>query len=228
MKTRDQVLLGAFRKFGGVGDNESLDSNQISNGTYALQAILNSWNSYGNLIWKTKQYSVPLTLNVGSYSVGPTGTIVTSGVPVKMVSAQRNDTIAGTSVPVNIFTRTEYFEIPAVTSQGAPVSVYFKPEKTISTLYVWPVPDSYWASYGRVLIDLTEQISLPSAGTDIIDLGDMWEEALIYTLAHRLASEYGVPLQEKQELKAMSKELIQLAQEGSNEEGSIFLSPKSK
>lgn len=228
MKTRDQILDGAFRKFGGVGDNESLDANQISKGTYALHAVLNTWNSFGNLIWKTNQYTVPVVAGTAAYTVGVGQTIVTGGVPVKLVSAQRHDTVASTTVPINVYTRTEYFEIPSVTSQGAPNAIYFKPGKTFSTLYLWPVPDAYWEANGNVLIDITEQLSLPAAGTDVIDLGDMWEEALIYTLAHRLSTEYGVPLQEKQELKKMSDELIELAKEGSNEEGSIYISPHTR
>jgi hypothetical protein len=63
--------------------------------------------------------------------------------------------------------------------------------------------------------------------TDSNDLGFPveWTEAVIYGLAVRLAPEYGLSINERQQLKMEAKEFKDVALSFGTEEGSLFLQP---
>ena len=58
-----------------------------------------------------------------------------------------------------------------------------------------------------------------------LSLPPEWTEAVIYGLAVRLAPEYGLSINERQQLKMEAKEAKDLALSFGTEEGSLYIQP---
>ena len=58
-----------------------------------------------------------------------------------------------------------------------------------------------------------------------MDFPRYWYEAVIYGLASRLSREYGIPVQDRQELKQEAEMFHQQALSFGTEEGSLYLQP---
>lgn len=229
MKTRDQLITDALEKAGGLGVNETASANQITRASSALYSLLKTFHTKGMPLWKLKQYSFAMNLFTNGYaSLGYSCTLNTAGHPLKVISAQRYDNISETTIDLHIDTRYEYFVIPSVNIESVPTQIYFKPTATFGEVYLWPRPDTYWQTNGTLLIDIQEPTNTLTAGTDLPDFPNEWEEAIIYGLADRLAPNYGLPIQERQMLKADAKERLDDALSFGNEEGSVYIHPAKK
>jgi hypothetical protein len=232
MKTRDQLITDALEKAGGLGVNETASANQISRASSALYSLLKTFNTKGMPLWKLKQHQIPMGVFINGYtSMGAMADgagFETLTKPLKIISAQRYDTIAETTIDLYVDTRYEYFVIPAVNVESVPTQIYARPTKTLLELRLWPRPDAYWTDHGMVYIDVQEAITTLTAGTDLPDFPDEWEEAIIYNLADRLAPNYGLPVQERQMLKKEAEARLEEALSFGNEEGSVFIRPAQR
>jgi len=227
MRTRDQLVTDALRKCGALGDGETAAAAQLAAGANAINALIKAWAAHGLQIWKMETVTSLMSLMTSEVglTVGVGQTIVTSNSPVKLISAYRYDALSEVSVDLTVESRERFFDIPNRTSEGAPVAVYFQPLKTTGTFYAWPLPDESWVTNGSFKLDFQVQFTTTTSGSDVLDMPDHWEEALIYNLAVRLAPEYGLSINDRNVLKIEAKETLQLALDFSNEEGSIFLRP---
>jgi hypothetical protein len=227
MRTRDQLVTDALRKCGALGDGETAAAAQLAAGANAINALIKAWAAHGLQIWKmeTVESLMSLMVDEDGLTVGVLQEIVTSNLPLKLISAYRYDTLSEVSVPLTIEARERFFDLPNLTSEGAPVTVYFQPLKTTGIFYAWPLPDGHWSTNGVFKLDFQVQFTNTTTGSDVLDMPDHWEEALIYNLAARLAPEYGLSINDRNVLKMEAKETLQLALDFSNEEGSIFIRP---
>lgn len=230
MKTRDQLITDALRKCGALGDGETAASAQISAGASAINPLIKAWAAHGLQIWKIERVTEPMSSFVddSALTVGVGQTIVTTNHPLKLVNAWREHTVDETVTELHIATRQRYLGNPTPTTTGTPVEVYYQPLKTTGQISLWPVPDTDWSTNGNLLLDFQVQFTETSTGSDVIDMPDHWEEALIYALAVRLAPEYGVPINERNLLKIDAKEALDLALSFSGEEGSLFIYPERR
>lgn len=226
MKTRDQIITDAFRKIGGLGDNEVATPEQIAAGASALHSLVLALAHMGMPTWKMTRVQVPLNLFTTMnpvVTIGPGQQVSTPTMPLKVHTATRND---GTSnVPIFILGREHFFRLPVTTASGAPVNCYYKPEKTHGLLQIWPAtPDPYWTNH-VLLLDIQCEFTTPANDTDTPDFPDYFEEAIIYNLAVRLAPEYGLAPTDRQMLTADAKEILKNAIDFDYDVGSLFLRP---
>lgn len=227
MKTTTELITDAFRKIGALGDYETLTTAQYNAGFSALRSLIPALAAQGLPLWKMKSYNISMSYFVnGSVTIGPGQTYSTTTTPLKLISAQRKDNTLLTAIDMFIYTRKQYLTIPSIQFSGTPTHVYFDPRKDYGVINVWPYPDSYWQSNGYVAVDLQEQFVASATSTDLPDFPDYWEEAIIYTLAVRLAPEYGTPTLDRTALKDETKQLVNDALGFGNEEGSIFIHPQ--
>lgn len=227
MKTRNEIITDALRKCGALGEKETPTTEQYNAGASALNSLIKAFAADGMQIWKIEQVVKDFSAFTTSaaVTVGVGKTVVTSNVPLKLIGAWRQLTASELKTPLEIYTRQEYMDIPDPAAEGAPLAVYFQPLKTDGSLYLWPIPDSTWQADGRIVLDFQVQYTATTAGTDVLDFPDHWEQTLIYSLAQRLAPEYGVSINERNLLTQDSERFRQEALFFSNEEGSIFLRP---
>lgn len=227
MKTRNEIITDALRKCGALGEKETATTEQFNTGASALNALIKAFAVDGMQIWKIEQVVEPFSsfTTSAAVSVGVGKTIVTTSAPLKLIGAWRQLTASELKTPLEIYTRQEYMDIPDPAAEGAPLAVYYQPLKTDGSLYLWPIPDSTWQTDGQLVLDFQVQYTATTTGTDVLDFPDHWEQTLIYSLAQRLAPEYGVSINERNLLTQDSERFRQEALFFSNEEGSIFLRP---
>ena len=230
MKTKEQIIIDAFRKIGIPGDGDVLTSYQMDVGISALDGVVKFFVAkHGLPLWKTEDLVFTMdNFTDNMVTIGPTGTIVTSTPVVKIKGAWRVDLTDATKplqVALQIKERERFNTIPNYLQSGPPVFVYPEYKSTVLNLYIWPVPDTYWDAGGSVKLTTLSELNVYSDDETELDIPAYWEDPIIYTLACRLAPEYGVSQSERTALMLETKELVKDAEGFDSEVGSIFIRP---
>lgn len=173
------IVTAALRKIRVVAKDEAAPAADMTDGVFALNLMLKSWQRKEYLDWTITSGTKTLT-TAASYTLSPVR-------PIRILNARYTDT-AGTQTPMQELTREEYDALPVKTSQGIPTCFYYDRQKEAALLYVWPVlasatTESISYTYERELEDIAD------AG-DTIDMPVEWLECVIYNLGSRLASDY--------------------------------------
>lgn len=125
--------------------------------------------------------------------------------PLRIVNAQSAWSITDSEIPLETFSRQEYFDQPDKTTKGQTSNYYYSPQLTAGELYVWPTAQSNLnvlrMSYIRPLVTMITNIDAP-------DFPDEWQECLAYMLATRLMDEYGLEQDRQTMLKQKADELL--------------------
>ena len=110
--------------------------------------------------------------------------------PQRILSCRRKTFADDNEIPVNSWSRQEYFNQVNKTSTGTVVNCYYSPQLDNGRLYVWQtassVNDFLRFTFERPLQDILN-------GEDNLDFPVEWLEAIIYNLAMRLSDDYDVP-----------------------------------
>lgn len=219
---RDAVINGALRKLAVLPSGATGDTNQIADGSTALNAICKALQAEGMPLWKIVTATFTTTAGTSSYTIGPSQTI-NSGKPNKVLEAFY--TVAGgNNTPLNVYNRYDFMLLPASTTvTGTPVNIYYQPLRTTGTLALWPTPVDSTTS---ITIHYQAPFDDVNSATDDLDFPSYWMQALIYLLAWTLAPEYGIPTQDRQQLAVEAKYWKDEALSNGSEEGSIYLQPR--
>lgn len=95
----------------------------------------------------------------------------------------------GNEVPLRVATRQEYFSYVNKTATGTINTVYYDPQIDNGRLYVYPTSNT---TNDVVLLTVQRQIADFDATSDNADFPVEWLEAIIYNLAARMLSKYGI------------------------------------
>ncbi|WP_299076528.1 hypothetical protein [uncultured Paraglaciecola sp.] len=225
MRNRDDIIVDAFRKLGIPGDHDTLHDEQVTAGIRALISMTNTFHAkHGMPLWKTRTLTVPLTTLVSNVlTIGPSGNIVTTDIPSRILDVWKEE--GGNRVPLVRYSRQEFYDIPHNTSFTEP-SVYFIEEsKSEQSIYMWPTPSESFKASSNLVVSYVSKFTRIIDDDSFPDFPDHWEEAIIYGLAVRLASEYSTPLDRKQSLQKEAKEYFDAAIDEDGDEASIYLRP---
>lgn len=225
--TRDGIVNAAFRKIGVAVDGATVTSTQLTNAQEALNNIVFSLYAQGMPVWAMTTTSFPLVQGQVAYQVGlgiGTGTLNVQA-PLKIVQGWSRDNISNTDIPLNIYTQYNYNLLSTKINQGYPVHLWYQPLNQAGTMTIWPAPDSYSAANRSLWIVYQRSFDQFDAGTDTPDFPQVWLEPLIYSLAHRLSPEFGLPLAEQDKLNETASNLVANALSFGTEEGSFFIQP---
>ncbi len=218
--TRNDLILGALRLIGAIGQGETASSVQITEASEALNMMVKAWQADGMSLWVTKEYSLTLLASTASYT--PTVKMM------KVLQAYNRNTASSVDIPMRIITIDEYNRLGNKTSSGNPIQLVHIPNRTDSTIKVFPVPTSVEAAANTIKITYQKPYDDFDAATDEPEFPSEWFDALKYGLAFRLAGEYGVSLQDRrqlmQEAALMKSEVLLYG----TEEGSIKFSPDNR
>lgn len=222
--TRNQFIEAALRTLGVLAVDQTPSSTEYTNANVKLNALVGELRAKGLRVWQRTNYTMSLTNGVSSYTIG-SGQTLNTAYPLHLLQAVRIDSNQSTRIPVEIIADYDFNLLPS-NSSGVPIQVRYQPRINTGVIKVWPTPDTYAASY--VTIDLTylRPIEYFSTSTDTADFPEEWVSAIIYGLAVRLAPEYGIPLQDRQLLIQEAERYLQIAEDHSYEDGSMYIQPK--
>jgi hypothetical protein len=229
-ENRDQVIKGALRKLAVLPSGGSPSTNQTTDATEALNALMKALNAEGMPLWAVTSYSFNPVVGTNSYTIG-IGQTLNTAAPLKLIQARRLDSGSTVAVPMNIYNRYDFNLLPnQSTITGTPVSVYYQPILTsgsvdAGTLKLWPYPDS---ATPTIYLDYIRPFQDMTSSTDNLDFPPYWTNALIYNLAWLLAPEYGIPPTDRNLLAEEAKFWKDEALSFGSEEGSLFMQPDMK
>lgn len=228
--TRDSIINAAFRKIGVLVDGATMTTTQQSAAQEALNNIIFSLYAQGMPLWAiSTTYFTPIQ-GQNTYPIGLGAGIgnLNTTAPLKVLQAWNLDVSNPSStyrIPMNIYTQFNYNLLNAPNNQGYPIHFWYQPGNQQGTISIWPAPDAYSAQYRQIWFTYQRPFNQFNTATDTPDFPQVWLEPLIYSLAHRLAPEYGLPLSEVDKLNETANALITNALSFGTEEGSLLLQP---
>lgn len=174
----------ALRLLSEIESGEDPTDDELADGLVALNGMLDSWRNDNLLAYAKQQETVTLSASDSSYTLGPSGDLVTTR-PVAVLEAWIRDN--GIDYPVTIINEADYAAISDKTTQSNwPDTLLFRPTFPNATVIVYPVPDAT-----RSLILVTQVVvGQYTATTDTVTLPPGWEAAIDFNLAIELAPEY--------------------------------------
>lgn len=208
-----ELITQTLRKMTVLGVTQALDADEAEAVRIELNTMLKGWQRSGPHLWKKTEGSVTMTNAAASYDL--TATLN----PLRILSMRYRDT-ASRDLPMRLFTREDYFNLPLKTSSGIPTQYYFDPQRGAPTLYVWPVKATITTETLRVtyqkriddIDDLSNDIDIPQEHFDV----------LMYALAERLLDDYGIEGETAQRIMLRSQSLLQSAMDWEREDEIIF------
>ena len=181
--TARQVIVYALQKLNVLALTQALDADEAAAALQELNLMLKTWQRRGPFLWKRVEGSVSLVAATASYNLASTLN------PLRILSIRYRDT-SSNDLPMRLFTRQEYFDLPTKTSAGTPTQYYFDPQRGAPTLYVWPVKatvttETFQVTYHKRTDDLDDL-------ANDIDIPQEELETIGYGLAARLLDSYGI------------------------------------
>lgn len=212
--SRNELITGALRIAGAVAQGETPTADQITEASEALNMLVKAWQVDGMQLWVTKEYTLSLVSGTAVYT--PTTKMM------KVISAYNHNTSSNIDIPMTIITRDEYNRLGNKTSNGNPIQLFHTPNRTDSTIKLFPTPDSTSATYNQIIITYQKPFDDFDSSTDEPEFPSEWFDALKFSLAVRLAPEYGMDINDRKQLLQEAILLKAEAMSGGTEEGSIF------
>ena len=84
--TRDQIISSALRKLGVLELGATPDTDTVNNGAQVLNLMIKQWMTDGIKLWTIVEDVLPLVANKNSYTIGPSGDLVTDK-PLRLIQA---------------------------------------------------------------------------------------------------------------------------------------------
>jgi hypothetical protein len=208
-----ELITKTLRKMAVLGVTQALDADEAEDVRVELNLMLKGWQRKGPHLWKKTEGSISLVNATASYDLAATLN------PLRILAARYRDT-ASRDLPMRLFTREDYFNLPVKSSSGIPTQYYFDPQRGAPTLYVWPVKATVTTETIRVtyqkriddIDDLNNDIDIPQEHFDVV----------LYALAERLLDDYGIEGEAAQRIMLRSQALLGEAMDWEREDELIF------
>ena len=186
-RTVIDIIKRAYRLLGVYSIGETPSADESSDGLAALNAMLDEWATEPLLTYVKSLDSITLIPNTSVYTLGATGTVVTSR-PETIDDSSYLEWL-GVSYPMSVATLEEYNSLTLKdTTSTVPFVLWYKDDYPNGTLTVWPTPS--------VAMTLKLWSIKPLGGftsvTDVIALPAGYENAITFNLAMALAAEFTV------------------------------------
>jgi hypothetical protein len=224
--TRDQLIAGALRLCGVLAEGETATATQVTNASEALNMLVKRLEADGMPLWAIKQSTITMSASTNSYNIG-IGQTINTDKPLKVIQAFIRDS-SNNDTPMRIVTRQEYNVLGNKASSGRPIQVFYEPLNDYGVLHIFPTPSATDASGNTLYIVYQRPFEDFDASTDNPDFPQEWYEVLKYQLAARMAGEYQLPIQLRQQIAGEAKDLKDAALSFGTEEGSLYFGVDSR
>jgi len=142
--------------------------------------------------------------------------------PLRITSSRRKTYGDDNEVPIDSWSREEYFNQVNKNSEGTVIATYYSPLLVNGRFYVWQTASSA-NDYIRISFERT--IEDVDASTDTLDIPVEWHETVIYNLAARLVDSYTVPSQKQQQIIGKARYFMDMSLGWDQELESIDIQP---
>lgn len=178
MTTALDVIKRAMRLAGVYSIGEEPSADETDSGLQALNGMIGTWANESLLIYAHTQDSIPLVASTGLYTLGPSGTFVTTR-PIEALDMSYV-VYQSISYPCPMMTIEQYNSIPfkAQTAQF-PWALWYEDTYPNGSLTVYPTPD---ASSTLVFTSKKELSSFADLTTDVT-LPPGYFDALCFNMA---------------------------------------------
>lgn len=219
--TRDELITAAIGTLGVLARGQTPDSDDISKAATKLNMLVSYLRTMQIPLWSRTETTFSLTASVSSYTIG-VGQTLNYPYPLKMLEAYSIPTNGNTRIPMNIISNEEYNRLPTNTSGGQPIQLTYQPLVNTGEIKIWPVPDSSVVTNYQVKIVYQAPFDYFNSATDTMDFPEEYYLPIIYHLAVLIAPDWGIPIDDRRELKKEAKEYMDNVQSFGEEDASWF------
>lgn len=184
-----ELIRAALNTTNVLFDGEDPDANTAKAALFQLNSMLDTWTADSLAVYAERNDLFTLVPGQAIYTVGPTGDWVMPR-PVEIVAAQTR--ISSTiEYPLQIVSNNEY---NAIRVKGLTNSIQY----VMGAQYGYPnAIVSFYPTPSTINpVRITSRIHFASLSnmTEIVDLPPGYQEAIVYNLAHRIATSMNKPL----------------------------------
>lgn len=216
--TRNEIIKAALRKCQVLAKGQEPEAEDLADGAEALNALIQTLSTDGMPLWKRTTTSITLVTGQRDYTVSNLWKVAQV-----LLKTSDNETV------YELREKSLYdLNILPQASLGQPVHYSYLPQIENGVVRIWPTPDTTTAANKTLDVVSQKETSTFNASTDTPDFPTYWTEVLIYGLAHRLAPEYGVGLEDRQDLLQTYTRLKSEADGMGDEDGSLFFAPERR
>lgn len=225
--TKLQILDAAIGTLGVLARGQTPDTEDYEKAETKLNMLLARYRTKQLPLWKRTEYTFSPTAATSSYTIG-SGQTLNTPYPLKMLEAWSIPVAGNTPIAIELIANSEYNQLPTDTSSGQPLKMTYQPLNNTGVLKIWPTPDSSVASNYEIKIVYQKPFDYFVNDTDTMDLPEEWYLPLVYDLAVLLAPDWGLPLEDRRELKQEAKLYMDEVQSFGEEDASWFFQPSRR
>lgn len=208
----DDIIRQGAQLCGIVPLGRSLLDEQMEHAREMLKSALQHLSALGVGLCQWQNTTLALTAGTAAYTLAAD----TIGVEFPMMLAVTGET---SQTQVLRYTWEEYQQITDKTTSGAPTACYEEATHSV-VLTFWPIPEQgYTLSYRRQRL-----IRDADSGFNV-DLRHRWTEALVYTMAHKLALASSLGVERVRYLQEQADQKVAAARGREHESGDLTLCP---
>lgn len=199
LHTPVRLITQALRDCGRLQISDTPSGEVLADGLLRLHDIINTWQTDGLRLWLNSIQSITLTAGTASYTLGPSGAIITVK-PLRVIEGWYVRS-TGNRQPLWPLSWNEYYRLGKLTQQGAINSYFVDKQATNLVVKFFQVPDTT-AATGTVELLLQTQAVAPTELDETISFPIEWGMALRWALADELATGQPLPIMERCAAKA--------------------------
>ena len=219
-QTESTIIRDALVLIGGIEDDEVPTAEQESYARRALNRMVKAWSTKGLKAWCWNEVTIATISGQAQYEIGPTAATLVAR-RILQLRNPRKQVSGGDEVPMRIMSRSEYMDMPK-NPTGEPVALFYHPEHDNGQIYVWPKPDGAYS----IKFSAKQYVEDFDTASNNAFFPVEWLDAIVYNLAIRLCPKYSVRGEELRILNMQAREMLQDAENGDAEEGSLYIGPE--
>lgn len=191
-----RVITYAMRNAGKLDQESEPSSTQYTENLNRLNDLINYEQTQGLKLWLDQDISIAapiLTAGTALYTLGPMGTVVLPGKPLRVLQGYYEDSFGNRRPIEPPLSREEYYRLSNVITQGAITSYYVDKQQNTLNVYLWNTPDAE-AATGTVHLIVQTQITQMISLTSALSFPQEWFLYLQWALAEQIATNQPVSI----------------------------------
>lgn len=190
-KVRD-ILNDALMLIGVQDPSEGIDSARAGMCLRAFNRMLSTWSAQSLMVFTYTPTTFPLTIGKQSYTIGLGGDFnVDRPIWFNQVSIIPVASSPLLEIPIDIDSDDDWQNVLIKSINSTfPLEVHPRGDFPLQTLDFWPIPSAACS----VVLYLPQQLTQATSINDDFVFPPAYEEAIVYTLATRIAPVFGIPV----------------------------------